>query len=117
MTAEAKPTERRFHPRTQIRMPIHTIRLDPDGADLVEQVQMVDISRGGMGAVANRAFYPGQRLLVRLPAPGMAVRSITAIVRRCDKRDQQYRIGLEFDHPIASLYGDYRPAQHNAVAA
>ncbi len=117
MTAEAQPTERRLHPRTQIRMPIQTILLDPDGADLVEQIQMMDISRGGMGALAARAFYPGQRLLVRLPAPGMGVRSITAVVRRCDKRDQQYRIGLQFDHPIASLYAEQQPAEQTAVAA
>ena len=103
LSADAKLAERRLHPRTQLSMPLQLTRMDPDGGDLVEQVEMVDISRGGLGAICGRWHYPGQRVVVRLPGPGMSARNICGIVRRCAPVGWQFRVGIEFDRPIGSL--------------
>ena len=105
MNMQSNPAERRRFPRTQLTLPIQAIRLDPDG-DVVEPMQLIDISRGGVGAVAHRPFYPGVKVLLKLPTPGMGVRNICAVIRRCRKSDEGYRLGIEFDSPIASLCAD-----------
>ena len=64
-------------------MPVQITRMDPDGGDLVEQLEMVNISRGGIGRCSGRWHYPGQRVMVRLPGAGMGVRNICGIVCRC----------------------------------
>ena len=111
LSADAKLAERRLHPRTQVSMPLQLTRLDPDGGDLVEQVEMVDISRGGLGALSSRWHYPGQRVVVRLPAPGLGVRNICGIIRRCAPSEQRFRVGIEFERPIASLCAEeFTPA-------
>jgi len=117
MTISTFVTERRMHPRTQVRMPVQAIRLDPDGGDLVHRMEMIDISRGGMGLVSNRSYYPGQRLVLKLPAPGMGVRSICAVVRRCRPDGERYRLGIQFDRPIASLCAQPADQTPQAVAA
>ncbi len=117
MLTDIEISERRFHPRTQLTMAVQAIRLDPDGIDLVEQLEMVDLSRGGLGAMCGQRYYPGQRVVLKLPAPGMGVRSICAIVRRCGKADQRYRLGIEFEHPIASLALEQSEVGLDAVAA
>jgi hypothetical protein len=98
--------ERRLYPRTQVRMPVQLTRLDPDGGDVVEQVEMVDISRGGLGALAGRWHYPGQRVMVRLPGAGMSVRNICGIIRRCHMADGMHQLGIEFERPMATLCAD-----------
>ena len=93
------PPERRMHPRTQLQMTLHGIRLDPDGGDVHDTLEMKDISRGGKGAVADRWLYPGQKILLCLPThPENGRRNVSATVIRCQKAQQGYRIGLEFDH-------------------
>ena len=104
-TEHSNPSERRRYPRTQIRMQLQAIRLDPDG-DLLERMELMDISRGGIGALCSRSFYPGQRVLLKLPAPGLSVRNVCGIIRRCQKVQNDYRVGIEFDQPIVSLHGD-----------
>jgi hypothetical protein len=103
LSTDTLMAERRQYPRIQLRMPLHVTRLDPDGGDVVEQVEMVDISRGGLGAMARRWHYPGQRVMLRLPAPGMSVRSICGIVRRCCSAGGMVRLGIEFERPLTSL--------------
>ena len=115
LSTDTVMAERRLYPRTQIHMPVHVTRLDPDGGDTVEQIEMVDISRGGLGALAGRWHYPGQRVMVRLPAPGMSVRNICGIVRRCMPASGLFRLGIEFERPLASLCAE-EPAD-SAVAA
>ena len=113
---EAAVAERRLHPRTQIQMAVQAIRLDPDGGDLIEQLEMVDISRGGMGAVSSRAFYPGQRVVLKLPGMGMSVRSVCGVVRRVAKQDERYRLGIQFEMPLASLCAEPYGVDSAAVA-
>ena len=55
--------ERRHHQRTQLQVTLRGLRLDPDG-DLVDILHMLDISRGGMGAIVDRPYYRGQRVVL-----------------------------------------------------
>ncbi len=93
--------ERRRHTRTQLNMMLHGIRLDPEGGDVHDTLQMMDISRSGLGAVSDRWLYPGQKVLLCLPLhPQGARKNMYATVVRCTKASDGYRIGLEFDRVV-----------------
>lgn len=109
--------ERRHYPRTQVQMALQVLRLDPSGIELIDQVRMTDISRGGIGAVSEKAYYPGQRLILKLPGAGMGVRTLCATVRRSLKVEGTYHLGIEFEHPMASLCADEAGCGSAAAAA
>jgi hypothetical protein len=91
-------TEKRRHPRTQLQMTLRCIRLDPDCGEVVDTLHMVDISRCGMGAICDRTFYPGQRIVLCLPMTDKSGRrSIYATVVRCRQGHEGHAVGLEFD--------------------
>ena len=90
--------ERRRHPRMGMQARVNCICLDPDAVDVVTTLETLDISRSGLGARAERAFYPGQRLVICLPRSSeTGRRSRCATIVRCDNQDDGYRLGLEFD--------------------
>ena len=90
--------ERRRHPRTRLNMSVRCIRLDPDCGDVVDHLHVMDVSRSGMGAVADRAFYPGQRVIVCLPmTDSSGRRDISATIVRCKHRGEGFHVGLEFE--------------------
>ncbi len=98
-TIRYNPPERRKHARTQLHLMLHGIRLDPDGGNVQDTLQMLDISRTGMGALSDRYLYPGQRVVLCLPLhPDGGRRNLYAAVVRCQKGQEGFRIGLEFDH-------------------
>lgn len=93
------PVERRRYPRTQLQVTLRSIRLDPDGGDMVDCLHMTNISRAGIGAICDRAFYPGQRVVLNLPVAGSpARRNVYAKVVRCNQQRQAYHVGLEFEN-------------------
>lgn len=107
--------ERRRHPRTQLTMMLHGIRLDPDGGDVQNTLRMKDISRGGLGAVADRWLYPGQKVVLCLPLhPDGGRRNIYSTVIRCQGARDGYSVGLEFDR--VSLDAAMCPPQPAAAA-
>jgi len=90
--------ERRRHARTHLQMNLPCIRLDPDGGDVADSLQMYDISRSGIGAYCNRPFYPGQRIVLCLPLTGeTGRRNIYASIVRCRPELEGYRVGMEFE--------------------
>ena len=90
--------ERRRHGRMPIEMSMRCVRFDPDGCDAVDVLETVDISHGGLGAISDGAFYPGQRVVVRLPLSDIGGRrNVYATVTRSDRRKEQYHVGMEFD--------------------
>jgi len=92
-----QPPERRRHPRAQLSMVLHGIRMDPEG-DIKDTLHMVDISRSGLGAISDRPLYPGQRILLCLPMhPEGRRRQVYASVVRCQKLSEGYRVGIQFD--------------------
>ena len=114
-TTSYSPPERRRHPRTHLQMMLHGVRLDPDGGDVQNTLQMVDISRGGMGVVSERWLHPGQRIVLTVPVhPERGRRNLNATVVRCRKIDDGYRAGLEFDPSALGLAAYEAPV---AVAA
>lgn len=87
-------------------MRLRGIRLDPDGGDVVDMLEMTDISRSGLGAKGERGFYPGQRMVLCLPLSETGGRrSIYATIVRCRPTDEgSYRVGLEFDSTSAGQW-------------
>ena len=106
---ESKPfaVERRRHPRTRLAMTLGCIRLDPDGGDVVDCLQMTDISLGGLGALCQRPYYPGQRIVLSLPLPSSGGRrNVYATITRCTQLEEDYKVGFEFDAPyVGQAYG------------
>ncbi len=95
---ENKLQERRRHSRTHIQMRLDCIRLDPDGEDIVDSLQTLNISSSGIGAIAQHRFYPGQRVLLCLPLTSIGGhRNVYASVVRCRQERDGYNVGLKFD--------------------
>jgi hypothetical protein len=103
--------ERRRFPRTQLQMKIQCIRFDPDGGDVLDVLETTDISRSGLGAMAVRAFYPGQRVLLCLPLTSMrGQRNIYATVIRCRHEEEGFNVGMEFDTATTGVLDTEAPA-------
>lgn len=97
--------ERRRHPRVLVQMPLRCIRLDPANVDVVDTLHTLDISRSGLGAHTDRAYYPGQRILLDMPmSETHGRRRIYASVKRCSQDSQGYRVGLKFDSVIIGAF-------------
>lgn len=108
--------ERRRFPRTQLHMKIQCIRFDPDGGDVVDMLETVDISRGGLGVMAERAFYPGQRVLLCMPLTTMGgQRNIYAKVVRCRHEEEGFNVGMSFDRSAAGMVETEAPAAATAA--
>ena len=96
-------------------MKLQCIRLDPDCGDVLDSLETVDISRGGLGATCSRPFYPGQRIVMCMPgSTDQKRRSIYATIVRCNQHQEGYHLGLEFDH---SAVGEVYSQRRQTVAA
>ena len=107
--------DRRRHARTRVQMMLKGVRLDPDGGDVIDTLQMQDISKGGLGAISRRGFYPGQRMVLCLPLSGQGGRrNIYARIVRCRQGSEGYCVGLEFD---ATSVGSWCAVSSQVAAA
>ncbi|HDZ20927.1 hypothetical protein LCGC14_0276570 [marine sediment metagenome] len=104
--------ERRRHPRTQIRMEMRCVFLDPDGPRILDLFEAVNISKGGVGAISDHRYYPGQRVLTSILRAGESKqRNIYATVVRCKPdREGGFQIGLAFDAATIGDAAEVRPA-------
>ncbi len=102
--------ERRRHPRTRLQASLHCLRLEPDGPSVVDQLDMFDMSKSGIGAMSDQSYYVGQRVVVRLPAPrANGERHVYACVMRCRSAGTEgYEIGLQFEAASRGEELDYR---------
>ncbi len=101
-------SDRRRYARTKLHMSLSAIRLDPSGEDVVDQIRMIDISKSGMGVLSERAYYPGQRLVLCLPLSSEGGRrNLYASVVRCRQEEVGYRIGLSFDNASVDSWCGY----------
>ncbi len=108
MPGKTDSSDRRRHARTKLHMSLNAIRLDPSGEDVVDQIRMIDISKSGMGALSDRAYYPGQRVVLCLPLSAEGGRrNIYASVVRCRQEEAGYRIGLSFDNVSVDSWCGY----------
>ena len=102
--------ERRRHSRTHLRMMLRGLRLDP-GGDMVDTFHMLDISRGGLGAIVDRPYYRGQRVVMSLPVlEDGSRRSVYASVVRCRGDRDGYHVGLRFEPNSDSIQVDHHAA-------
>jgi len=108
VTSTVKSIERRRHTRASMNVGVRCIRLDPHEGGVIDQVDMVDLSRSGVGAVSEKWYYPGQKVVVCLPPDSMhAGRQMRATVKRClSLNTPGYRLGLEFDHNSLHTWAD-----------
>ena len=103
-------SERRVHSRTQLRMALRGLRLDP-GGEMVDTFHLLDISRGGLGAIVDRPYYRGQRVVMSLPVvENGSRRSVYASVVRCRGDREGYHVGLRFEPSSGTLKLDYAAA-------
>ena len=102
MNIKRSQAERRRHVRTPLQITLRALRMDPDG-DSVETFTMTDISRGGIGAVSERTYYPGQRVVLNMPMQDAPQRQrVYATVIRCRSERDGYHLGMMFDRPSIS---------------
>ncbi|MEI7836550.1 MAG: PilZ domain-containing protein [Planctomycetota bacterium] len=109
-------SERRRHARVHLQMALQAVRLEPDDVDVMDRLHMIDVSRSGAGAISDRRYYPGQRVLIYLPLTVQSgQRVLYATIRRCRRHAEGYRLGMEFDHTSQDTW--YTQGGANALAA
>ena len=91
-------TEKRRHQRRQWLPKLSGVFVSDDGRRMVEQLQGVDISKGGMGIAGSQEHPVGTHLIVNLPENNRRNRYVHAKVVRCWKEKSEIRMGLEFDN-------------------
>ena len=64
---------------------------------MLEQLQGVDISEGGMGISGSQEHSVGTQLIINLPEHNGRSGYVHAKVVRCWKENSQIRMGLEFN--------------------
>lgn len=76
-------------------------RISPPGGRAVVQVNVVDISEGGLGGTIGELLAPPEEVVLYLPPTGgRGGRHVRGSVVRCEQVDRGYRIGVAFsDQP------------------
>ena len=70
---------------------------------MVTSIYVTDISRGSIGLLVDRVFYPEERLTINVPMLGLK----QVVVRRCRRLGERcYALGAEFGTEIAITPGD-----------
>ena len=90
-------TEKRRHCRRQWRPRLSGIFVSDDGKKMLEQLQGIDISKGGMGITGSTEHPVGTHLIINLPEHNSQSKYVHAKVVRCWKEESQIHLGLEFD--------------------
>ena len=100
--------ERRRHPRTDVLAPLQCMFFEPDGPHIQEELQSLDLSYSGVGAMSTNRYYPGQRVVISLPdATESEPRRMHATVVRCNPhREGGYQVGFSFDGASVVSYGE-----------
>ena len=89
-------TEKRKYPRWTWNAELQGLFVDKNGHRVVEQLQAMDISKRGLGAIGQRSHQIGQKFIITLPEPDGRSRYVHAKVVRCDIGESGPRLGLEF---------------------
>ena len=109
--------ERRRHPRTDVLAPLKCVSFDPDGLHMNEELQSLDMSYSGVGALSTDRYYPGQRVVISLPnTSDAAPRRMHATVVRCNPhREGGYQVGFSFDGASVVTFGERSEAVRMAA--
>lgn len=95
--------ERRRFPRWNFDAQLQGIYVDSDGRKIVEMIQAVDISRGGLGAITHDEHQVGEHFVVGLPKPSGRTQYVHAKVVRCWDDEQGRHVGMKFSNVPADL--------------
>jgi hypothetical protein len=90
-------TEKRRYRRRQWLPKLSGIFISDDGRKMLEQLQGMDISEGGMGISGSQEHPVGTQLIINLPEHNGRSGYVHAKVVRCRKENSQIRMGLEFN--------------------
>ncbi len=100
-SAQDKPSDRRIFPRKQARGPVMARRLDhalPARQQPLVQMDLRDVSLGGLSALSDVPMTCGERVSVQLPSQGLtAPWSAYGRILRCEPSGMGYRVAVEFD--------------------
>jgi len=89
--------EKRKYPRWTWHADVQGLYVDEQGHRVVEQLQALDISRRGLGAVGSKSHRVGEKFVITLPEPDGRNRYVHAKVVRCNMKDDGAHLGLEFN--------------------
>ena len=100
--------ERRRHPRTDVLAPLECMFFEPDGPHVSDELQSLDVSYSGIGAMSTNRYYPGQRVVISLPNIEQdEPRRMHATVVRCSPhREGGYKVGFSFDGASVVTFGE-----------
>ncbi|MBE3098238.1 MAG: PilZ domain-containing protein [Planctomycetes bacterium] len=94
--------ERRRYRRSVVGMPIHAVRLGSpeDDPHRLVGLHVLNVSRGGVGALAQEVLAEREPLLLLFPplGPGKG-RDTPAQAVRCDHTGECYAVGIAFEEP------------------
>lgn len=79
------------------------IYVNSEGRKIVEMIQAVDISKGGMGAITRDEHDVGQHFVIGLPEPSGRTRYVHAKVVRCWHDEAGPHVGMKFSDIPADL--------------
>ena len=97
----AAPVERRIFPRREVHAAVQGHRLDHSIAAHRQphvQLELRDLSVGGLSALTVAPLLAGERVAVTFPATGLhAAWEAVGRVLRCQPSCLGYRVAMEFD--------------------
>lgn len=95
--------ERRRYPRWKWNAELQTIYVSSEGRRIIEMIRVVDISKGGLGAVTRDEHTEGEHFVLGLPEPSGRTRYVHAKVVRTWNDDTGPHIGMQFVDVPADL--------------
>jgi hypothetical protein len=103
LASHGRGTERRRFPRWSWKAELQGIYVDSEGRKIVEMIQAVDISKGGLGAITRDEHDVGQHFVIGLPQPNGRTRYVHAKVVRCWNDQNGQHVGMKFSDIPADL--------------
>lgn len=105
---DSTPDEnRRRAERLPLPIPAYVKGRDTSGEDFLELGQIRDISALGAGVLCSRVVKVGDSILLSIPTPTIepvgpsASSKMQAFVRRINKMDRLYFLGVELANPLS----------------
>ncbi len=103
----ARVSDSRKRPRLPLSFPLFVRGVDPHGKTFKELVTALNVSAGGILALASRGFSPTRHLQIELPVGILgrearaAIRELEVEVVRREHHSRSQLVALKFHRPIA----------------
>ena len=99
--------ERRKHKRLPLSFPVFAYGTGHDGQQFKELLTALNVSSGGMLAMASSRFAPAGSFRIELPIGGKGEmprpthREVRADITRVEQRSRYRLIGIKFAYPVS----------------